>query len=433
MKTINVGLIGFGTIGAGVYHNLVEHAGLISRRLGAPLRISAIADCDIRRKKVRFAPSVRVFTDALRVVEDPGVDIVVELIGGEKAARHIITQALRHGKHVVTANKALLAVHGKEIFRLAHDAGRCVYFEGSVGGGIPIIKSLREGLGANKIDSIFGIVNGTSNYVLTRMTEDGVDFADALCEAQEKGYAEKDPTLDIEGMDSAHKLVILSMLASGSWVDLKDVHVEGITEITQKDIAFAREFGYVVKLLAIYKDDGHEIEARVHPTLLPKGSLLSSIGGVYNAIWVTGDPVGTTMFYGRGAGRNPTSSAVISDLMDIGRILLSASRDRMAPSIYLGKPRKMKKIGDVESRAYLRVNAEDRPGVLAKVAGILGEHHISISSVIQNETARKGQSVPVALVTYKARGKDLLDALKKIDRLPVIKSKTTMIRIEEKA
>ncbi len=433
MKTINVGLVGFGTVGAGVYHNLRENSELIAQRLGAHLRITAVADHRIGRKKGHLHKDVRVTTNAQVLVHDPGVDIVVELIGGENEARKIITEALRCGKHVVTANKALLAVHGKEILKLAQAAGRCLYYEGSVGGGIPIIKSLREGLGANKIESIFGIVNGTSNYILSSMTEGAADFTDALCEAQEKGYAEKDPSFDIEGIDSAHKLVILARLASGSWVDMKDVHVEGITQITQKDIAFAREFGYVVKLLAIYKDDGKQIEARVHPTLLPKGNLLSSIGGVYNAICVTGDPVGKTMFYGRGAGRNPTSSAVISDLMDIARTLLSASRDRIAPNMFLGTKRDMKKIQDVEGRAYLRVNAEDRPGVLAAVAGILGAHNISISAVIQNETAGKGQPVPVALVTYKARGKDLLDALKKIDRLPVVKHKTQMIRIEEES
>ncbi len=431
MKTINVGLIGFGTVGAGVFDNLRAHSALIAQRLGAPLRIVAVADRRIARKRARW-DGVRLATDAAAILRDPQVDIVVELIGGEKDAKKIVLDALRRGKHVVTANKALIAAHGREIFRAAQNSGKCFYYEGSVGGGIPIIKSLREGLGANKIRSMFGIVNGTSNYILTKMTEEGSDFADALIEAQQKGYAEKNPALDIEGMDSAHKLVVLATLAGGSFVDLKDVHVEGITAITQKDIAFAKELGYVVKLLAIYKDDGHEIDARVHPTLLPKGNLLSSIDGVFNAICVEGEPVGKTMFYGRGAGRNPTSSAVISDLMDIGRIVLASSRDRIAPGIYLGKKRVMKKIQDVESRYYLRVNAEDRPGVLAKVSGILGKHGISISSVIQNETARKGHAVSVALVTYCAKGKAMLDALKQIDRLGVVKSKTTMIRIEDK-
>lgn len=431
MKTINIGLIGFGTIGVGVVKNLKRNASVISQRVGAHLRIKRIADLDLKTKRDVSIDKSILTTDANKLLNDPEIDVIVELIGGYEPAKTFILKALKNGKHVVTANKALLALHGEEIFRVALDAKRSVYYEASVGGGIPIIKSLREGFVANNVHSIFGIVNGTSNYILTKMTEEKIDFHTALKEAQNKGYAEKDPTFDVEGIDSAHKLVILASLASGQWIDFKSLHIEGITRITEKDIEYADELGCVLKLLAIMKEKKGEIEVRVHPTFVPAENLLSTVNGVFNAIYVEGDVVGKTMFYGRGAGQDPTSSAVISDLVDIAHDILSHSPSRVPSIAFLKEKKAVKKMDDVESRAYLRVSASDRPGVLAKISGILGKHQISIATVMQKERNERGGTVPVIMLTHKAKEKNLREALCEIDRLPVIKHRTMMIRMED--
>jgi len=431
MKTINIGLIGFGTIGVGVVKNLKRNASVISQRVGAHLRIKGIADIDIKTKRDVAVDRSVLTTDADKLLTDPEIDVIVELIGGYEPAKTFILKALKNGKHVVTANKALLALHGEEIFKVAQDAKRSVYYEASVGGGIPIIKSLREGFVANNVHSIFGIVNGTSNYILSKMTEEKIDFHTALKEAQKKGYAEKDPTFDVEGIDSAHKLVILASLASGQWIDFKSLHIEGITRITEKDIEYADELGCALKLLAIMKEKNGEIEVRVHPTFVPAENLLSTVNGVFNAIYVEGDVVGKTMFYGRGAGQDPTSSAVISDLVDIAHDILSHSPSRVPSIAFLKEKKAVKKMDDVESRAYLRVSASDRPGVLAKIAGILGKHQISIATVMQKERNERGGTVPVIMLTHKAKEKNLREALCEIDRLPVIKHRTMMIRMED--
>jgi homoserine dehydrogenase len=354
---------------------------------------------------------------------------VIELIGGIHPAKDFILKALENGKHVVTANKALLAECGKELFEAASRHQRNLYFEGSVGGGIPLIKGLREGLIGNQLKAIYGIVNGTSNYILSKMSLEGVDFNEALKGAKELGYAEADPTLDIEGIDSAHKLVILASLAYGGWVDFKKIYIEGITQIGAQDIAHARHFGYAVKLLAIAKDKGRWIEARVHPTLIPQNNLLSSVNGVFNAVYYHGDFVGRGLFYGRGAGERPTASAVVGDLVDIAHRL--DSRESVQKFDGNRTPKKeVQDIGELECRCYLRFSALDKPGVLAKIAGVLGEHRISIAAVLQNERHESGP-VPVVIMTHQAKERDFREAIEKIDKLDVIRRKTLRIRIEE--
>ncbi|MDP8263455.1 MAG: homoserine dehydrogenase [Candidatus Ancaeobacter aquaticus] len=431
MKAIQIGIIGFGTIGTGVVKNLKKNASLLSERLGAQIKIKGIADIDIKKKRSVSVPQSLLTKDAHKLLNDPDIDIIVELVGGYEPAKSFILKALKNGKHIVTANKALLAVHGKELAAAAEKAGRSIFYEASVAGGIPIIKALREGFVGNNISSIFGIVNGTANYILTKMTKDGSEFSETLKEAQEKGYAESDPTFDVEGDDSAHKLAILARLASGYWIDYKDIYIEGISEITEKDIEYAGELGCVIKLLAIMKEKDNKIEARVHPTLIAKDNLLSTINGVYNAVCVEGDVVGKTMFYGKGAGEDPTASAVISDIVDIARNILNNAPARIPSFTTVKKIKGVKKIDEFESRAYLRVSALDRPSVLAKIAGVLGKYEISISSVMQKERNVKGGTVPVLMLTHKAKERNLKNALKELDRLSVIKSKTIMIRMED--
>lgn len=433
MKAINVGIVGFGTVGTGTAKILLENSRLIEERVGVPIVLKRIADSNVdREREIKVDPSV-LTRDANEILNDPEIDIVVELIGGYGYAKEFILKAIEKGKHVVTANKALLAVHGDEIFKAAYRKGVDIGFEASVGGGIPIIRALKEGLVANRIESIYGIVNGTTNYILTKMTAEGENFSDVLKEAQEKGYAEADPTFDVEGIDAAHKLAILISLAYGVKIRFEDIYTEGISKITPLDIEFAKEFGYRIKLLAITKNDNGKIEARVHPTMLKENAMLATVDGVFNAIYVTGDAVGSTMFYGRGAGMMPTGSAVVSDIVDIARNIVKNSHQRVPP---LGcgeeciKEARVKDISETVNHYYLRFSALDRPGVLSKISGILGENNISISSMIQKGREIEG-AVPIVMMTHEAREKDVTKALDEIDKLPVVHDKTVFIRIEE--
>ncbi len=435
---INVGIIGFGTVGTGTAKILLENRELIKKRTGIDLVLKRIADLDIKRDRGIKVPEGVLTTDAGAVINDPDIDVVVELMGGIRPAKDFIIQAIKNKKHVVTANKALLATEGNEIFAEARENGVEIGFEASVAGGIPIIKVLREGLVANNIVAVYGIINGTSNYILTKMTDEKVEFSDALKEAQRLGYAEADPTFDIEGIDTAHKLTILSSLSYGIPLSYNEVYKEGITKITAQDIEFASELGYKIKLLAITKatppspplarggEGGVEIEMRVHPTMIPNEYLISKVDGVFNAVYVEGDAVGATMYYGRGAGDMPTGSAVVADIVDIAQ----RGKGQRAKGIgYVSSSYKIKKMEDIESMYYFRFSAMDQPGVLSKISGILGNYNISIASVIQ-KGRRLGGSVPLVVLAHTAKERDVLNAIKEIDNLPVVSDKTLFIRVE---
>ncbi len=431
MKTINIGLVGFGTVGTGVVKLLKGQAPLLERRLAARLRLKRIADLDLTRPRdVEVDPKI-LTTNAREIIEDPAIDIVIELIGGTTTAREVSLAALRSGKHLVTANKALLATHGLELFRAAAEKRVDLGFEASVCGGIPIIRAVREGLVANRIHSIEGIVNGTCNYILTKMTELGAPFAEVLKEAQDQGYAEVNPSLDIDGIDAAHKLQILASIAYGGSVDFNAIHVEGIRGIDPDDIQYAKELGYRVKLLAIAKETDGEIEVRVHPTLIPEDHLLAFVGGVFNAVYIVGDATGSLMFYGRGAGQLPTASAVVSDVVEIAQNILyqRPSRPSHIPAI-AGEGLKIRPMAEVRTRYYLRVMAVDKPGVLSKVSGILGSHDISIASVIQKGRHARA-SVPVVMMTHEAVEGAMRRALAEIDALDVVSGRTVCLRVEE--
>jgi homoserine dehydrogenase len=432
-KEIGIGIIGFGTIGTGTMKLLQGNAEHLRRRVGVPLRIRRIADLDVTRDRGVAVPEGVLTTDGFQVARDPEVQIVIELVGGTGAAKDFLLEAIRNGKSVVTANKSLLAEHGPEISRAAQAAGVDMGFEASVGGGIPIIRAMREGLAANRIREIYGIINGTCNYILSRMTNEGKEYAGVLAEAQKIGLAEADPSFDVDGIDSAHKLAILVWLATGMFVSPKEIFVEGIRDVSALDIAFAREFGYVIKLLAIAKEKGDGVEVRVHPTMIPSDHLLATVGGANNAIYVKGDFIGSALFYGQGAGMYPTASAVVSDVIEIARNLRGGGVGRIPPSgFFLHDPAERAAVSpftEVRSEYYLRFQVVDKPGVLSKIAGALGAHSISISSVIQK--GRKEESaVPIVIVTHHARESDMRAALTETDRLPVVLDRTRMIRIE---
>ena len=429
---INVGIIGFGTIGAGTAKILINNAEIIKRRLGAPVVLKRIADLDIKKDRgIKLEKGVLI-EKAEDILNDPAIDIVIELIGGYEPAKKFILKAIENGKNVVTANKALLAVHGEEIYKAAAAKGVDISFEGSVGGGIPIIRVLKEGLAANNILSIYGIINGTSNYILSKMTNEGKAFLDVLSEAQRLGYAEADPTFDIEGIDSAHKLAVLTTLAFGTPVKFDNIYTEGITKVTPLDIEYAKEFGYKIKLLAISKMDNGEIEVRVHPTMVPNEYLISTVEGVFNAIYISGDAVGDTMFYGRGAGDMPTGSAVVSDIIEIARDIINNSKGRVPSAAFQLNERKalkIKKMDEIVCPFYLRFMAMDNPGVLSKISGVLGEHNISIASMIQ-KGRKEGGAVSVVMMTHVAKEKDVQDALSEIDKMSFVSAKTAFIRVE---
>jgi len=432
MKEINVGLIGFGTVGTGVVKLLAGNADLISDKLGARLVLKKIADLDTTTDRGVQLPAGVLTSNVNEVLDNPDIHIVIELIGGYEPAKTFALRALAAGKHLVTANKALLALHGDEIYAKADEAGVEVLYEAAVGGGIPVLSAIKGNMAANRFNTILGILNGTCNYILTKMTKEGSDFREVLGMAQELGYAEADPTFDIEGVDTAHKLALLLSLCFGTRITFADIHTEGITSISAIDVNFARQFGYKIKLLAIGKRDGDRIEARVHPTMIPIHYPLADVDGVFNAIRLTGDFVGPVMLYGRGAGMEPTASAVVGDLMDISRNMLAGISRRVAARGFLEEKvvsLAIKPVGEIVSRYYLRFSALDQPGVLAAIAGSLGHNGISIESMIQ--TGRSGDFVPIVIITHEAAERNVLAALAEIDGLEMIREKSCFIRIED--
>jgi homoserine dehydrogenase len=430
MKKINIGIIGFGNVGSGVVRILRDRKKILSGKIGSEINIKKICDKDMASKRNISVDKNLLTKDPGEIIDDPQIDIVVELMGGIHPAKEFILGALKKGKNIVTANKALLAQEGKELFAQASDCGKNIYFEASVGAGIPIIKSLREGLVANKFDSVFGIVNGTSNFVLSQMSRTGCSFSDALREAKIKGFAEKDPTLDIEGIDSAHKLILLTYLCFGRLVNMDEVFIEGISRISTSDINYAKELGFEIKLLAIAKRENDSLEVRVHPTFIPESHLLASVTGVFNAIYVSSDLAGNLLFYGPGAGQLSAASAVVSDLVDLTQDIKAGL---FRPTLNIFKDpsiKKLRRIEEFESRYYIRFMALDKPGVLAKISGVLSKFGISIASVTQKER-RKAQSVPIVMITHEAKEKNLRAALDIIDRMNVIRKQSVAIRMED--
>src|SRR5216684_584541 len=434
MKPINVGLLGIGTVGGGTWDVLNRNADEIQRRAGRAIRISQVADKAVGKARKSVGKKAKVLSDAFRVVRDAEIDIIVELIGGTTIAKELVLEAIRNGKHVVTANKALLATHGTEIFAAAQKNGVMVAFEGSVGGGIPIIKALREGLAANRIEWIAGIINGTSNFILSEMRDKGLDFSAALGEAQRRGYAEADPSFDIEGIDAAHKLTILSALAFGIPMQFKKCFREGIERLTRADIGYAEELGYRIKLLGITRRAAKGIELRVHPTLVPTRRLLANVEGVMNGILVKGDAVGPTLYYGAGAGSQPTASAVVADLIDITR-LITADPEHRVPHLAF-QPDQLADtpilpIGEVETSYYLRMRVLDRPGVLANITRILADSRISIDAMVQKEPGKGESRVNIVMLTHRALEKNVRQAMAKVEKLSTVVGKVTRIRLEE--
>jgi len=431
---INVGIIGFGTVGTGTAKILLENKEVISQRTGFDINLKKIADLDIKKSREIKLPDGILTVNADDILNDPEINIVIELIGGIHPAKELILKAIRNNKHVVTANKALIATEGNEILAEAEKHGVEIGFEASVAGGIPIIKIIKEGLVANRILAVYGIINGTSNYILTKMTDEGIEFSDALKEAQRLGYAETDPTYDIEGIDSAHKLAILASLAYNIPFSFNDVYRQGITRITSQDIGFAGELGYKIKLLAIAKASDNKVELRVHPTMVPKDYLISKVDGVFNAIYVQGDAVGDTLYYGRGAGDMPTGSAVVSDVVDIGKKIVRSQKSGVGSKEAVRIPRsqlKVKGIEDIEAMYYFRFTAFDKPGVLSSISGVLGSYNISITSVIQKGRSL-GEAVPLIVLTHTAKERNVMNAVAEIDRLSVVADKTLYIRVEGK-
>ena len=432
MKEIRVGLIGFGTVGKGLAEVLLTQQERLIRRTGMTIRLAGIADHSTTSLPERFS-AIPLTKDAMDLINDPDIDIVVELIGGIEPAKTFVMQAIAAGKHVVTANKALLSQEGADIFAAATQKGVEVGFEASVGGGIPVIKALKEGLVANRILSIMGIMNGTANYILTRMTDEGIPFAEVLKEAQKLGFAEADPTYDVEGIDTAHKLAILMTIAYGTPITHKQIVTEGISQIEPMDIELAREFGCRIKLLAISRNHGDHVEARVHPTMVPQNHLLASINGAYNAIHFHGDTVGNILLYGLGAGMIPTGSAVAADVVDIARNIACGSIGRVPALSYLPdqmQPRRITPMDELYGPYYFRCTVLDQPGVLASIAGILAKHEISIESVIQKGRKKIG-AVPLVVVTHSARESAMRAALDEIGRLDCVTAPVVKIRILE--
>jgi homoserine dehydrogenase len=434
MKPINVGLLGIGTVGGGTWDVLSRNADEIQRRAGRAIGITMVADKAVAHAKKITGGKAKVVADGFAVVKDKGIDIVVELIGGYTIAKALVLEAIRNGKHVVTANKALLATHGNEIFAAAQKQGVMVAFEASVGGGIPIIKALREGLAANRIEWIAGIINGTSNFILSEMRDKGIAFAAALQDAQKRGYAEADPTFDIEGVDAAHKLTILSALAFGIPMQFKRAYTEGISRLTQMDIRYAEELGYRIKLLGITKRVKKGIELRVHPTLVPTRRLIANVEGVMNGILVKGDAVGPTLYYGAGAGSQPTASAVVADLVDVTR-LITADPEHRVPHLAFQPDRlskeKILKVEQVETSYYLRMRVTDKPGVLADITRILADSRISIDAMVQKEPEKGESRVDIVLLTHLALEKNVDRAIAKIEKLSTVVGSVTRIRLEE--
>jgi homoserine dehydrogenase len=433
MKPIHAGLLGIGTVDNGTWDVLNRNAGEIRRRAGRAIRIVRVADKDQKKARKLVGRKAQVTGNAWDVVRDPDIQIVIELIGGTGIAKELVLEAIANGKHVVTANKALLAKHGNRIFAAAQKKGVMVAFEASVGGGIPIIKALREGLAANRIEWIAGIINGTSNFILSEMRDKGLAFSTALAEAQRRGYAEADPTFDIEGVDAAHKLTILSALAFGIPMQFARVYTEGISKLTQQDIGYAEELGYRIKLLGITRRAKRGIELRVHPTLVPTRRLIANVEGVMNGILVKGDAVGATLYYGAGAGSQPTASAVVADLVDVTR-LITADPGHRVPHLAF-QPDQLSDtpilpIGEIETCYYLRLRVLDKPGVLARITRILADSKISIDAMVQKEPPAGAKHVDIVMLTHLAVEKNVDAALARIERLPTVLGKVTRIRLE---
>ena len=434
MRALNVGLLGIGTVGGGTFAVLARNQEEIARRAGCAITMRMIADKEVEKARRVVGDRAVVTADAYEVVGNPDIDIVVELIGGTGLAKDLILKAIANGKHVVTANKSLLAQHGNEIFAAAQKKDVMVAFEGAVGGGIPIIKSLREGLTANRIEWIVGIINGTCNFILSEMRDKGSSFADVLKEAQTRGYAEADPTFDIEGVDAAHKLTIMAAIGFGIPMQFKSAYIEGISKLEQIDIRYAGELGYRIKLLGIAKRKDKGIELRVHPTLIPERRLIANVEGVMNAILVKGDAVGQTMYYGAGAGAEPTASAVVADLVDVAR-MLTADPEHRVPHLAF-QPDQLSStpilpMGEVETSYYLRLRVQDRPGVLADITRILADLQISIDAMVQKEPHEGEDQVDIIMLTHMTVEKNVNAAIAKIEKLPVVVGKVTRIRLEE--
>ncbi len=435
MKTVRIGLLGCGTVGGGVVKLMRRNAAMLTARLGARMELAGIADRSLAPDPSLGVSADLITRDSERLVTRPDIDVVVELFGGVEPAQTLILKALDAGKDVVTANKALLAEHGDRIFKAAARSGRFIGFEASVGGGVPIIRTLREALAGDRQRAVYGIVNGTCNYILSTMAESGAEFSDVLAAAQRSGLAEADPTLDIGGHDAAHKLSLLVTLAFGVALKPGQVHTEGITKVTMQDLAYAREFGFTVKLLAIAKHEDGAIEARVHPTMVPSRHLLAGVSGAYNAIYIQGDALGSTMYFGLGAGEMPTATAVVADMLEIARMRLvgatEASDHALGYPYSAIKPARVKPMARVLCQYYLRFTAEDKPGVLGRIASVLGRHKISIASVIQQERAPQ-VTVPVVMRTHECYERDLILALAEIRRRKIVKAEPVFIRIEER-
>jgi homoserine dehydrogenase len=431
MQQVKLGIIGGGTVGGGVFDALQRNGALMASRLGVRLEIVRVAVRDLKKNRAAKVPRKLLTADWREVVCDPEVNLVAELVGGTMVAREVILTALKLGKPVVTANKALLSAHGEELFAAAKKYDTNLYYEASVCGGIPIIKSLREGFVGNRITALYGIVNGTCNYILTRMKLEGADFADVLADAQKLGYAETPPDLDIDGHDAAHKIGILASLAHGFWVNPQKIHIEGIRNISALDIKFARELGYTIKLLGTVKkiSDNCRVQVSVYPTLVPNSHVLASVNYAFNAVFVRGDIVGDSLFYGRGAGQDATASAVLSDLADAALDLKFANQHRVPPFVPHECSGAVAPIAEVVSQYFVRLNVVDKPGVLAKIATIFGGSNIGISSVIQPE-GHEGASVPLIFMLHYATNGATMKALSQIARLPAVKGKPVMIRVE---
>lgn len=436
MKQLNVGILGLGTVGGGTYKVLTRNAAEISRRTGVEIKVVQVADKNLEHAKVLTGGAVSVTDDAFAVVSNPDVDVVVELIGGYTISKELVLKAIANKKHVVTANKALIALYGNEIFAAAKANNVIVAYEAAVAGGIPIIKALREGLAANRIEWVAGIINGTTNFILTEMREKGLDFADVLGEAQRLGYAEADPTFDVEGIDAAHKLTIMSAIAFGMPLKFNQAYTEGITKLQQVDIRYAEELGYRVKLLGITKRNEQGVELRVHPTLIPEKRLVANVNGAMNAVVVKGDAVGPTLYYGAGAGSEPTASAVVADLIDVARLMDAASAQRVP---YLAfQPEQVQDlpilpIEEIHSAYYLRLRASDKPGVLAEVTKILGDRDISIDAMMQKEPDENETEADIVILTHITIEKNINAAIAAIEALPAINGKVVRIRMEELA
>jgi homoserine dehydrogenase len=434
MKPINAGLLGIGTVGGGTFNVLARNEAEITRRAGRPIRITKVADKNLELARQVTAGRAQVTDDAFSVVSDPEIDIVIELIGGYGIARELVMKAIANGKHVVTANKALLAVHGNEIFAAAHEKGVMVAFEAAVAGGIPIIKALREGLTANRIQWIAGIINGTTNFILSEMRDKGLPFDVVLKEAQRLGYAEADPTFDIEGIDAAHKITILSALAFGIPMQFDKAYVEGISQLDADDIKYAEQLGYRIKLLGITRRRPEGVELRVHPTLIPARRLIANVEGAMNAVLVQGDAVGATLYYGKGAGAEPTASAVIADLVDVTRMHTADPEHRVPhlafqPDAVQDTP--ILPLAEVETSYYLRLRVEDKPGVLADITRILADQQISTAAMIQREPGEGEDQTDIIMLTHITREKNVDAAIAKIEALPVVKKQVIRLRMEE--